>query len=146
LTPSFELHGIISAHFGTRKSSTSQNDSHNEILHLLDLMGLQERIPVQAGAPRALPDAVTPVPSEGSALIIVEAMKDDPRPLHVAFLGPLTDMASALLQEPAIAERNITVIWIGGADWPVGGPEYNLSNDINAANVVFRSKVRLWQK
>src|SRR5260370_9506461 len=54
-------------------------------------------------------------------------------------------MASALLEEPAIAERNVVVVWIGGADWPVGGPEFNLSNDIKAANVVFRSKVQLWQ-
>ena len=145
LTPSFDLHGIISAHFGSRKSATSQRDSHEEILRLLDLMGIKGQILVPAGAPRALPDEVTPVPSEGSGLIIAEALKDDPRPLHVAFLGPLTDMASALLEEPAIAERNVVVVWIGGADWPVGGPEFNLSNDIKAANVVFRSKVQLWQ-
>lgn len=73
-----------------------------------------------SGASRALPDAATPVPSEGSQLIISEAMKEDPRPLYVAFLGPLTDMASALLEEPAIAERNVIVVWIGGADWPMG--------------------------
>jgi inosine-uridine nucleoside N-ribohydrolase len=145
LTPSFDLHGIISAHFGTRKSCTSQSESHQEILRLLELMSLPDRFPVRAGAPNALPDETTPVPSEGSALIIAEAMKDDPRPLHVAFLGPLTDMASALLEEPAIAERNVIVVWIGGAEWPVGGPEFNLSNDINAANVVFRSKVQSWQ-
>ena len=145
LTPSFDLHGIISAHFGSRKSATSQRDSHEEILRLLDLMGIKGQILVPAGAPRALPDEVTPVPSEGSGLIIAEALKDDPRPLHVAFLGPLTDMASALLEEPAIAERNVVVVWIGGADWPVGGPEFNLSNDIKAANVVFRSKMQLWQ-
>ena len=78
-------------------------------------------------------------------MIIREALKDDPRPLHVAFLGPLTDMASALLEEPAIAERNVRVVWIGGDRWPVGGWEFNLSNDVAAANVVFRSKVEVWQ-
>jgi inosine-uridine nucleoside N-ribohydrolase len=145
LTPSFDLHGLISAHFGTAKSATSQNDSHEEILWLLDLMSLKGKVPVCSGASRALPDAETPVPSEGSQLIISEAMKDDSRPLHVAFLGPLTDMASALLEEPAIAQRNVIVVWIGGADWPMGGPEYNLSNDIIAANLVFRSNVQLWQ-
>ena len=145
LTPSFALHGLISAHFGTAKSATSQNDSHEEILWLLDLMSLKGKVPVCSGASRALPDAETPVPSEGSQLIISEAMKEDSRPLHVAFLGPLTDMASALLEEPAIAQRNVIVVWIGGADWPMGGPEYNLSNDIIAANLVFRSNVQLWQ-
>src|SRR5258708_5366582 len=145
LTPSFDLHGIISAHFGDRKSATSQRDSHEEIMRLLDLMSIKGQIPLQAGASKALPDEVTPVPSEGSALIIAEALKDDPRPLHVAFLGPLTDMASALLEAPTIAERNVVVVWIGGGEWPVGGAEFNLSNDINAANVVFRSSVQLWQ-
>jgi inosine-uridine nucleoside N-ribohydrolase len=72
-------------------------------------------------------------------------MKEDERPLHIAFYGPLTDMASALLLKPEINEQDIRVIWIGGGGWPAGGKEYNLSNDINAANVAFKSKVEVWQ-
>lgn len=145
LTPMFDLHGIISAHFGEKRFKNSQQMSHDEVLKILDLMELTGQVPVHAGAPTALPDEETPVDSPGARFIIEEALKDDPRPLHVAFLGPLTDMASALLLEPAIAERNVRVVWIGGGVWPVGGFEYNLSNDINAANVVFRSKVEVWQ-
>jgi inosine-uridine nucleoside N-ribohydrolase len=78
-------------------------------------------------------------------LIIEEAMKDDDRPLHVAFYGPVTDMASALILEPKIEERGIRVIWIGGGAWPNGGREYNLSNDIHAANVIMKSKLEIWQ-
>lgn len=37
------------------------------------------------------------------------------------------------------------MIWIGGRNWPCGGWEYNLGNDIAAANVVFASNVELWQ-
>ena len=85
------------------------------------------------------------MPSAGAELIVREAMKDDPRPLHVAFLGPLTDMASAILMEPRIAQRNVRVVWIGGGYWPVGEREYNLSNDIAAANVVARSGIEIWQ-
>ena len=145
LTPLFELHGIIPAHFGDKRGPGSLQASRQEVLKLLDLMDLNGRIPVHSGAATMLPDEKTPVPSEGSALIIEEALKDDPRPLHIAFLGPLTDMASALLERPSIAERNVRIVWIGGQDWPVGGWEYNLSNDVIAANVVFRSKVELWQ-
>jgi inosine-uridine nucleoside N-ribohydrolase len=145
LTPSFEIHGIIPAHFGTRRSQTSLQDSHEEVIKLLDLMGWRERVRVETGAPHALPDDRTPVPSAGAQLIVDEALKDDPRPLHVAFYGPLTDMASALLMEPAIATRNVRVVWIGGGEWPNGGNEFNLSNDIHAANVVFRSNVEVWQ-
>jgi purine nucleosidase len=145
LTPSFEIHGIIPAHFGARRSESSMPESREEVAHLLRLMDWTGRFRIDDGAPHALPDASTPVPSPGASLIIEEALRDDPRPLHVAFYGPLTDMASALLLEPAIQQREVKVVWIGGGPWPDGGPEFNLSNDINAANVVMRSKVDVWQ-
>lgn len=72
-------------------------------------------------------------------------MKNDDRPLYLAFLGPLTDMASAILIEPEILKRKLIVVWIGGGNWPEGGWEYNLKNDVTAANVVFKSSVELWQ-
>ena len=145
LTPSFELAGIIPAHFGTRRTTQSLAESRAEVDLLLQLMGLQGVVTVADGAPTALPDERTPVPSQGADLIIREALRDDPRPLHVAFYGPLTDMASALLLEPRIAERKMRVVWIGGGPWPGGGPEFNLSNDVHAANVVFRSSLEVWQ-
>ncbi len=145
LTPSFELHSIIPAHFGTGKSATSMQDSYDETMLLLRLMGLEDDIRVDAGATHAMPDESTPVDSPGAQLIIEEAMKDDDRPLHIAFYGPVTDISSALLLEPKIESRNIRVLWIGGGDWPNGGREYNLSNDIPAANVLMRSDLEVWQ-
>lgn len=145
LTPSFELHGIIPAHFGTGKSATSMQDSHDETMLLLRLMGLEDEVRVEAGATHAMPDELTPVDSPGARLIIEEAMKDDDRPLHIAFYGPVTDIASALLLEPKIENRGIRVIWIGGGTWPSGGREFNLSNDIHAANVVMKSNLEVWQ-
>ncbi|WGF87526.1 nucleoside hydrolase [Marinivivus vitaminiproducens] len=145
LTPTFELHGLIAAHFGEHRSKASMRDSHDEIDKILDLMGLAGKPAVAAGAETALPDDRTPVPSAGAEMIVREAMKDDDRTLHVAFLGPLTDMASALLMEPRLNERNVRVVWIGGGKWPVGGREFNLMNDIHAANVVMRSRVEVWQ-
>lgn len=145
LTPSFEIHGIIPAHFGTRRFTSSMQESRAEVIHLLDLMHWSGRVRNEDGAPCALSDDSTPVPSPGASLIIEEALREDPRPLHVAFYGPLTDMASALLLDPAIQERDVRVVWIGGGPWPDGGHEFNLSNDIHAANVVMRSKVDVWQ-
>ncbi len=145
LTPTFDFHGIIPAHFGSIKSKTSLRDSHDEVIKILDLMNLKDRVRVESGAEGSMPDENTPMASAGARLIIEEGMKDDPRPLYVAFLGPLTDMAAALLIEPRLNERNVCVVWIGGGQWPVGGREYNLSNDIHAANVVMKSKVQLWQ-
>src|ERR1700730_6794319 len=75
LTPLFELDGIIPAHFGDRRGPGSLQASHEEVLKVLDLMGLKGRIPVHCGAATMLPDENIPVPSEGSALIIEEALK-----------------------------------------------------------------------
>jgi purine nucleosidase len=144
LSPSLEIHGVIPAHYGTRKTPTSMQESRDEVDLLLRLMGWTDRVEVANGAPHALPDVATPVPSPGAELIIREAMRVDDRPLHVAFFGPLTDMASAILMEPAIQDRKVRVIWIGGGRWPVGGNEYNLSNDIHSANVVMRSSIETW--
>jgi purine nucleosidase len=139
LTPTFEIHGIIAAHFGNNKSQSSMLDSREEIDLLIKLMGLEGKVRAENGAPHEMPDEQTPVDSPGARLIIEEALKDDDRTLNIAFCGPLTDMASALLLEPVIEARKIRVIWIGGYTWPSGGREYNLANDIHAANVVFKS-------
>ncbi|MGG1553483.1 nucleoside hydrolase [Paenibacillus ferrarius] len=143
LTPRFRIAGMIAAHFGER-SVTSMEDSYEEINKVLGLMGMQSHVKVCKGAASPLPDDKRPVPSAGSELIIREALREDPLPLYVIFLGPLTDLASAYLQEPRIAER-LTAVWIGGGTYPEGGEEFNLGNDVAAANAVLRSPIPLWQ-
>jgi purine nucleosidase len=145
LTPTFDLRGIIPAHFGDRRSPTSQQDSREEVDLLLRLMDLEGRVRVEDGAAGAMRAEQTPEPSPGADLIVEEAMREDAGPLYVAFYGPLTEMASALLLEPRIAQRDLTVVWIGGGPYPEGGFEYNLSNDIAAANAVFASQLPVWQ-
>ncbi|MGW4800907.1 nucleoside hydrolase [Nonomuraea sp. MG754425] len=150
LSPSLDIRGLVAAHFGNRRTRSSLEESRAEIDLLLRLMKLDGQVPVADGAPYALPDAGTPVPAPGVELIVEEAMRDVAEPLYVAFLGPLTDMASALMLEPRIAERDVTVIWIGGGGYDgvgpqTGRPEFNLSNDIVAANIVFSSAVQVWQ-
>lgn len=142
LTPRFINKGIIAAHFGTARTTESMEESYAEAKLVAELM--KSDVPVYKGAPRALPDESTPVPSEGAEAIIREAMSDDPHPLYVIFLGPLTDLAAAYLMEPRIADR-LTAVWIGGGAYPNGGWEFNLSNDVHAANVVMASPIPLWQ-
>ena len=104
LSPKFDNVGVVAAHFGTRDPNGMQKSWQG----LKDLTALMQlTVPVLHGAPHALPDAATPVPSEGAKLIIREAMKEDTRPLFVLLLGPLTDLASAYLQEPRIAASGI---------------------------------------
>ncbi len=148
LSPRFRIKGIIAAQFEKTGSMMNRKDtmrqSYDEIEKVLSIMNLQEEVPYFQGAAAALGNEAQPVVSEGAEAIVREAMKDDAAPLYAVFLGPLTDMAAALLMEPRIADR-LTVVWIGGGHWPLGGWEYNLLNDIHAANVVFQSSVQLWQ-
>ena len=143
LSPKFDNVGLIAAHYGMDRNADSMERSFRELELILDKMGFDGKIAYR-GAAHPLPSPSEPVDSEGARLIIREAMKEDDRPLYVTFLGPLTDMASAYLMEPRIADR-VTVIWIGGGKYPNGGPEFNLGNDIHAANVVFSSPIRVWQ-
>ncbi|MBQ7064279.1 MAG: nucleoside hydrolase [Firmicutes bacterium] len=143
LSPKFDNVAMVAAHFGTRNPHTMQ-DSYDELIRIFGKLGMDPEGVVVHGAPHALPNEETPVDSEGARTIIREAMKDDPRPLYVTFLGPLTDLASAYLLEPRIAGR-LTAIWIGGGRYPAGAPEFNLGNDVNAVNVVMASGIDLWQ-
>ena len=147
MTPMFEVRGIIAAHFENGRPDyrgRSMQASYDEIERMLELMELSGEYPVLKGCAHALPDESTPVDSEGARFIVQEAMREDPRPLYVALQGAITDLASALLIEPAIRDR-LTAIWIGGEQYPDGGEEFNLMQDIHAANVVFASGVNLWQ-
>lgn len=144
LSPKMDNVGLIAAHFGIDRVADAMEASYHELETILDKMHFQKEGLLYHGAPHALPNKTTPVVSEGVELIVREAMKDDPRRLFVIFLGPLTDLASAYLMEPRIANR-LTAIWIGGGVYPSGSPEFNLGNDVNAANVVFSSKIELWQ-
>lgn len=150
LSPTLDIRGIIPAHFGTHRTTESLAESRQELELLLHLLALEHPVPTADGAPYALPDERTPVDSPGARLIIEEARRTDAGPLYIAFLGPLTDMASALLLAPDIAGTDTTVIWIGGPPYgdivSVGSwPEFNLKNDIASANVVLDSGIRVWQ-
>ena len=151
LSPTLDIRGLVAAHFGTERSDRSMEESREEIDLLLELMGRTGQVTVANGAAAALPDATSAIDSPGAQLIIEESKRaTEGDPLFVAFLGPLTDMASAILLDPEIVRRPVVVIWIGGMahgdlDPSYNGIEFNLRNDIPAANVVFDSGIQLWQ-
>jgi inosine-uridine nucleoside N-ribohydrolase len=142
LSPKLDNLGFIAAHYGLQEDSVER--SYHEIEKLFDLMHLPKEGMIHRGAQNSLKDEKTPEYSDGAQFIINEALKEDERPLYVLFLGGITDLASAYLIEPRIAKR-LTAVWIGGGPYPGGGEEYNLWNDIPAANVVFSSPIELWQ-
>ena len=105
------------------------NESFLEIQKVLKLMNVENNYRIEHGYEKSLFADDEIITTEGSELIINEALSNDAKRLFCIFLGPLTDMAIALNKCPEI-ENKVTVIWIGGGVWPNGGDEFNLSNDI----------------
>jgi len=145
LSPELKVEGIVAAHYGAKRHADSMERSYQEILRLLNLLDMEGEVPVVKGAVSAMTDRQTPQKSEGADFTIERALdKDETEPLYVSYLGPITDMASAYLMEPRIANQTVTQ-WIGGGWWPTGGPEFNAGNDWLAADVIFQSDMPLIQ-
>jgi purine nucleosidase len=148
LSPILDVRGIMPAHFGTDRGRASMQQSRAEIDLLLNLMQMTGRLPVADGSPVALVDEQTTQDSRGARLILEEARRGDGT-LFVVAIGPLTDVVSAILLDRKLIEQHVIVVWVGGAPYgeriPVYSPEYDLANDVAAAQVVFGSDVELWQ-
>lgn len=145
LSPALDLRGIIATGTGMPGESADAAAAFaHEIMRLMDMQG---KVPIHPGAAEKLTSAGKPQPSQGADAIIAEAMRTDSTlPLYVAVGGGLTEVASALIREPAIASR-MTLVWIGGDAYPAGGTgETNFNIDSLAAMHVFNaSEVPIWQ-
>lgn len=112
--------------------------SYQEILKLLDLM--DRKVPVYRGSDAFMTDEKTPIDSPAVNDLVELAMQYSwENPLYVVAIGAITNIASALLVKPEIAER-IVVVWLGGhtLEWPHNN-EFNLRQDVAAARVVYHS-------
>src|SRR5436190_24163968 len=117
-------------------------------------MEIKNGIPVVAGSNTAMQNDKTPVKSEAVNFIIKEALRTDTKlPLFILCGAGLTEIASAVLTDPKVADK-ITLIWIGGPEYidiAIPPPnysvvEYNLNIDIVAARVIFNnSSIDIWQ-
>ena len=134
---------LYAAPFTNERSSgpaDGMEKSYREILKLLDLAGQSGKYPVFRGSDRYLPDEQTPVVSDAAADLVQRAGRYSPEhPLYVVSIGAITNIASALLADPSVAEK-IVVIWLGGnaLHWP-DNMEFNCKQDVAAARVVFSS-------
>ncbi len=143
LTPRFHIKGIVAELFANDGSGESVDQSYEVIQKILSLMEIED-VQVYHGSYKKLEQEQEIRESEGADFIIKEARKDSEEPLYVLCMGALTNVAIALNKAPDIADKFIC-IWIGGGFYPDGGWEFNLTNDIHAANAVFKSQVELWQ-
>ena len=158
LSPSVDVRAVIGSHLQPGEeppsvpTATRSRSAADEVVRLL---GLEGRIRTFDGSNSPIANRNTPAPSPAAEAIVAEAMSDSALPLYVTLGGGLTQLASAYLLEPRIADR-LTAIWIGGTEYPgIALPppmaegkaqtEYNTTIDIAAAQVVFDSPIPLWQ-
>ncbi|MBE5803852.1 MAG: nucleoside hydrolase [Clostridiales bacterium] len=139
------VQAVYAAPFLNHRSTSPANgmeNSYQEIQRLLHLLGAAT--PSFRGAAGYLPSEKEPFVSPAAEDLCRRAMAYSPeRPLYVVALGAITNVASALLMEPAIADRMV-VVFLGGhaLDWP-DTQEFNMMQDVAAARVVFSSGVPL---
>ena len=144
------IRALCAAPFHNAKSENPEDGmekSFQEIHRILELMGKQKYAKlVYKGSRNWMRDEKTPVPSEAAEKLAALAMEYTPeRPLYVAAIGAITNVASALLLKPEITDR-IVIVWLGGNahEWP-DNREFNCQQDVAAARVVFGSGAALVQ-
>jgi purine nucleosidase len=125
----------------------------------------REDVPVYAGCPRALlqppitaehvhgttgldgavlPEPTIPLQSQHGVAFLINQLLKAEAPITLATLGPLTNLAVALVQTPDIAENIDQVVVMGGARGQgnvTPSAEFNIFADPHAARVVFESGV-----
>ncbi len=121
-------------------------ESYQSILKLFELMALPDQGKVFKGATQFMPSAYQPVESEAAKHLVELALRACPDdPLYVVAMACPTNIASALLMEPAILP-NIVVIWDAGYPTNVHhlpNNSLNLDEDLYASQLLFSSGVPL---
>jgi purine nucleosidase len=150
----FDLLGITTVAGNVPLALTQANA--RRICHLAQ----RPDVPVYAGCPRPLlrslttaaeihgatglqgadlPEPTMAVQSQHAVPFLIERLTTAPAPITIATLGPLTNLAVALIQCPEIAQSIDQVVMMGGA---LGGgnitpaAEFNIYVDPHAAKVV----------
>ena len=139
LSPVFEVKGIVSAH-GPSLPAPSAHSTYKVLVDVVEhRLGMLTHPPLFEGSSLPLANNTSP---RGNAAVdfIVETSKgySANNRLTVLTIGAATDVASALLQDPLIANR-ISVVAMGFKSLTEGGKEFNIENDPRAWQVILNS-------
>jgi inosine-uridine nucleoside N-ribohydrolase len=118
--------------------------SYQEIGAVLDALRVEPRPLVLRGAKDWIGGNRQVLECPAADDLISRALTANPSdPLHVVAIGAITNVAIALMKAPEIVDR-IVVTWIAAnvLDWPTAA-DFNLKQDIPAAQVLFDSGVAL---
>lgn len=113
--------------------------SYQEILTVFDKLGQDPAGKVRRGSPGYLTSLAEPIRSPAAEHLIERALAGEDRPLYVAAIGCLPNVASALLLEPEII-KHIVVLWTSA--YPTfcnlsNAASFNLVQDPLASRLLF---------
>jgi len=139
------VESVYAAPFHNERSTGPEDGmlrSYEEIHRILRRLPQHRSVPIHHGARSWLPEPQGPVPSPAAIDLVKRASTGD-KPLFVVTIGAPTNVASALLMEPGIADR-IVVVWLGGNPgyWH-RAVEFNVEQDMHASHVLLDSGVPL---
>ena len=142
-SPKLDVLAINAAPFHNGRSTSFEDGmekSYGEILRVLDAIGKTGVCPVFKGSRTRISDdpALGPVDSPAARAIIKFANETD-EPIYILALGAITNVASALLLDPSIADK-VAVVWLGGHCIDNGAcDEFNLVQDYAAGQHLVNS-------
>jgi purine nucleosidase len=148
MSPEIDLEAVYAApYFNDRSTGPADGmeKSYEEILRILAFMHVSPDAYAYRGSTSYFSAIDRPVTSAAALDLIARARQSREGPLYVLALGAITNVASALLLAPDIADR-IVVVWLGGQPpyWP-DTREFNLRQDVLAGRVVFDSGAAVLQ-
>ena len=140
LSDTLIVEAVYAAPFHNQNSSgpaDGMEKSYEEILRILERLERDPQGLVHRGSTRYLRTPAEPVRSPAAEDLIRKVQQSRKGPLYVLAIGAITNVASAILLEPEII-KHIVVVWLGGHPhyWPTAR-EFNLRQDVAAAQVVF---------
>ena len=148
IEPSWEVLGLNAtqwqaSHWSTEKS---MEDSYRLNDILLSYLKIGDVVSNRGGHDRLYDWGNKSQTSTASMFIINEALKMEGEKLNVIALGALTNVATAILDEPAVSDK-IRLYWLGTTYDFEGGvmknTDFNSVMDIQAVDVILNSEVEL---
>ena len=94
-----------------------------------------------------LPEPILKAQTQHGVDFIIDTIHKTSEPVTLVPIGPLTNIAMALVKDPRIKENIAEIVFMGGSIFggnvPGGYAEFNIFTDPHAADVVFRSGIKI---
>ena len=142
LQPRFDVLGVMSAHAPSITAPAGYTSYRILVDVVENRLAMSKHPPLIEGGSEPLIDSKTPRVSPAAKFLLEKSRSfSKANRLTVLVIGAATDVASAILMDPTVVDR-IRVVQMGFND-ENGGEEFNIANDVYAAQAILDSNVPL---